>query len=104
MRLIDADELRKELLMIDCMEDAVEIVDNQPTFDLDKIKAEGRTEIIDKVIDAIKDLEAVKGSFQDMSLRKEMPQRRDCINMAQAIGISIHFLKKQLEIKEEQEE
>lgn len=96
MRLIDADELRKKLLMIDCMEDAVEIVDNQPTFDLEEIKAEGRAEIIDKVIDTIKDLEAIKGEFQDMALRKEMPQRRDCINMMQAIGIAIHFLKKQL--------
>lgn len=53
MRLIDADELRKKLLMIDCMEDAVEIVDNQPTFDLDKIKAEGRKEVLKEVSSAI---------------------------------------------------
>lgn len=31
MRLIDADKLRKELLMMECMEDVVEIIDNMPT-------------------------------------------------------------------------
>ena len=102
--LIDADELRKKLLMIDCMEDAVEIVDNQPTFDLEEIKAEGRKEIIDKVIDAIKDLESIKGGYQDMALRTKMPQRRDYIKRMEAIGIAIHFLNEHLEIKEEQKD
>lgn len=38
MRLIDADKLRKGLLMMECMEDVVEIIDEQPTaYDIDKV-------------------------------------------------------------------
>lgn len=38
MRLIDADRLRKKLLMMECMEDVVEIIDNEPTaYDIDKV-------------------------------------------------------------------
>lgn len=41
MRLIDADKLRKQLLMMECMEDVVEIIDNEPTaYDVDKVVEE----------------------------------------------------------------
>lgn len=44
MRLIDADKLRKELLMMECMEDVVEIIDNEPTaYDVDKVVEELET-------------------------------------------------------------
>lgn len=37
-RLIDADELRKNLLMMECMEDVVDIVDSMPTtYDVDAV-------------------------------------------------------------------
>lgn len=41
MRLIDADKLRKKLLMMECMEDVVEVIDSQSTaFDIDKVVEE----------------------------------------------------------------
>ena len=44
MRLIDADKLRKELLMMECMDDAIEIIDNEPTaYNVNKVVEELKT-------------------------------------------------------------